>query len=521
MSIPRLIIAGLSGDSGKTLVSLSVVTALRRRGFSVSVFKKGPDYIDSAWLSWAGDIPCRNLDTHMVGSDDILRTFTNNTDQFDIAIVEGNRGLFDGGDALGTHSTASLAKLLEIPVILVVNCSKTTRTLAAIINGCNAFDPDLKIAGVVLNQVAGKRHETVITESIAKCCDVPVLGAIPRQRDDAGLIPGRHLGLITPSEFESNADLEIRLAEIADKHIDIDRLVETARSAGSLQVSSVKHTAKKHAAVKVGYFRDTVFTFYYPENLEELKAHGAELVPVSSLDDTSLPDLDALYIGGGFPEVHAERLASNQSLMNSVRKASKAGLPIYAECGGLIYLSKSIAFEGKSYPMAGVFNVELRMDSKPVGHGYSLIRVDRPCPFFPTGIEIRGHEFHYSGPITNIDQTTTCMAVEKGVGLGNGRDGLLENNTLASYTHIHALGITSWATSMVASARDFQEARSGAAMQSTKTNAHSDITAEPLVPVKTLTGRIDRDSNLVAWCRDIGPGMSSRIGEIAPVTDLQ
>jgi cobyrinic acid a,c-diamide synthase len=238
--------------------------------------------------------------------------------------------------------------------------------------------------------------------------------------------------------------------------LDADRLIECARSASPLELTNGTTVEGSVGQVRVGYFRDSVFTFYYPENLEALEAQGAELVPVSSLHDAFLPEIDALYIGGGFPEVHAERLARNRPLMESVRRASERGLPVYAECGGLIYLSRSVTFQGNSYPMAGVFDVALDVHSVPVGHGYSLIRVDRPCPFFPMGTEIRGHEFHYSGATERLSESTGCMAVVEGVGLGNGRDGLLKNNTLASYTHLHALGVRGWAGSMISCAARYR-----------------------------------------------------------------
>lgn len=457
MNVPRLVIAGLSGDSGKTLVSLTLVAALRQRGLTVATFKKGPDYIDAAWLSWASGNPCRNLDTFMADAPAVAGAFARNAALSDIAIIEGNRGLFDGSNASGTHSTASLARQLFAPVVLVVNCTKTTRTIAALISGCLTFEPEINIAGVVLNQVAGKRHESVIRESITQYCGVPVLGAIPRHGSDAGLIPGRHLGLVTPAEFEDGERLTARLQAIGAEYLDLDGLIDVARGASPLPAVDVTAPAKSGDAVRAGYFKDAVFTFYYPENLEALESSGAELVPVSSLEDTRLPALDALYIGGGFPEVHAERLVQNRTMMQSVRCASESGLPIYAECGGLIYLARSITCQDKRYDMAGVFDVDLRLDAKPVGHGYAQVRVDRPCPFFANGTELRGHEFHYSGTVTPPGMNQTCMAVDRGFGLGNQRDGLVKNNTMACYMHLHALGNTAWAEAVMREARDYRK----------------------------------------------------------------
>jgi len=474
MNVPRLVIAGLSGDSGKTLVSLSLVAALRQRGLTVSAFKKGPDYIDAAWLSWVAGKPCRNLDTFMTDATTVADSFAVSAAESDIAIVEGNRGLFDGSNASGTHSTSSLAQLLGAPVVLVVNCTKATRTVAALVSGCKTFEPDLKIAGVILNQVAGKRHESVIRESIEQYCGVPVLGAIPRHGSDAGLIPGRHLGLVTPAEFADGTQLADRLRTIGNDYLDIDGLLNAARDASPLSSRERPYTTNSGAAVRIGYFRDAVFTFYYPENLEALEAQGAELVPVSSLEDTRLPELDALYIGGGFPEVHAERLVQNRTMMDSVRRTSENGLPIYAECGGLIYLSRSITLDGRRYAMAGVFDTDLRLDAKPVGHGYAQVRIDGTCPFFSVGTEMRGHEFHYSGTATPPDINQTCMAVDRGFGLGNGRDGLVKNNTLACYLHLHALGHTVWAAGIVQAAHAYH-ARSKANNLKTQNSQANDI----------------------------------------------
>jgi cobyrinic acid a,c-diamide synthase len=458
-SLSRLVIAGLSGDSGKTIASLSFLTALKRKGLSVAVFKKGPDYIDPAWLSMAAQAVCRNLDTYMVDPDVVFQTFVQNADGSDISVIEGNRGLFDSKDLSGTHSTAELAKLLEAPVVLVINAAKVTRTVAAIIKGCLAFDPDVNIAGVILNRVAGQRHLRVLSESIEKYSGLPVLGAIPHLGGDSALIPGRHLGLITPSEHEFGADLQAKLSEIAEKHLDVDGIIKIARTAGSISCAAPEASRSAPGKVKIGYFKDSVFTFYYPENLEALEANGTRLVPISSLADGSLPGVDALYIGGGFPETHAEQLVRNGAMMESVKKAAIDGLPIYAECGGLIYLARSVRCNDNVYPMTGLFPLDLVMHPKPVGHGYTLVRVDARNPFYPVGASIRGHEFHYSGPTGSVKGVESCMKVVSGFGVGDARDGLVCGNTLACYTHIHAGGVEDWASSVVSRAAEYAAKR--------------------------------------------------------------
>ncbi len=458
---PRFVIAGLSGDSGKTIVSLGLVTALRHRDLRPVAFKKGPDYIDAAWLGLLSGRPCRNLDTYLVAADAVLRSFVSHAQEFDLAIIEGNRGLFDGKDLSGSHSTAGLARLLRAPVVLVVDVTKATRTVAALIKGCQVFEADLNLAGVILNKVATPRHERIIAESIKQYCRIPVLGAIPKLGPDAELLPGRHLGLIPPTEFSPRDVIAEHLIEIAEQYLDLDRITEIARSAPELPEFMAEPVSSAEARVRVGYFADSVFTFYYPENLEALQRCGATLAPISSLTDSALPEVDALYIGGGFPETHAERLAGNRSLMASVKDASVRGLPIYAECGGLIYLCRSLEWQGATYPMSGVFPIDLRMHARPAGHGYTLAEIDAENPYFELGAVIKGHEFHYSGVAGSSDVPIGCMNMLTGTGLGNKRDGLVAGATMACYTHIHADGTREWAPAMIDLAERFARRRQG------------------------------------------------------------
>jgi cobyrinic acid a,c-diamide synthase len=406
----------------------------------------------------------------MVDPEVVVRSFVTHAGESDISVIEGNRGIFDGRDVSGTHSTARLAKLLRAPVVLVVDAAKTTRTVAAIVKGCVDFDPDLNIAGVILNRVAGERHRKVLSDSIGRYSGLPVLGAIPNLGDDSALIPGRHLGLITPSEYEGDGVLQSRLREIAEESLDIDGIVEVARRGGSISCAPADSPRANPVSVKIGYFKDSVFTFYYPENLEALEANGAQLVPVSSLAEWRLPEVDALYIGGGFPETHAERLVRNRSLMMAVKEQALEGLPIYAECGGLIYLARSLRCDDILYPMAGLFPIDLSMQPKPVGHGYTSVRVDAPNPFYPVGASFRGHEFHYSGPADGPQGAESCMEVESGVGVGGARDGLVRFNTLACYTHVHASGVESWASGVVSRAGEHALRRRNRRTESNGTN---------------------------------------------------
>ena len=453
--MPRLVVAGLSGESGKTLVTLALALEARRRGMPVQAFKKGPDYIDAAWLSWASSKPARNLDTYLMGFETVRRSFAPHGTPAGVNLIEGNRGLYDGFDARGTHSTAELAKTLLAPVVLVIDATKVTRTVAAMALGCQRLDPEVWIAGVVLNQVAGARHERVIREAIESACGIPVLGAIPRAPDGA-LLSTRHLGLVTPREYSGHEDLAQNLMERVAQYLDFDRLLQTARTAPPVATDAEvpAERPQEGSGLTIGYLNDSAFSFYYPENLEALEAAGARLAAVSALHAAALPDdLDALYIGGGFPETHAQALSENAGFLASVRRAASNGLAIYAECGGLMLLAQALTWRGCRYPMAGVLPFEVEMCAAPQGHGYSELLVDTPNPFFPVGARLRGHEFHYSRMVAGGAAAPTAAAVVRGAGLAAWRDGVLVNNVWAAYTHLHALGTPDWARGILGAAR--------------------------------------------------------------------
>lgn len=467
--VASLVVAGLSGDAGKTLVSLAITLALRERGLDVRPFKKGPDYIDAAWLSWAAGRPARNLDTWMAGFDVACAAFSGHATPVGMNLVEGNRGLFDGVDPAGTHSTAELAKALAAPVVLVLDARKATTTLAATVLGCQAFDPALRIGGVVLNRVAGSRHEGVCRQAIEAKCGVPVLGVIPRLPADVGL-PGRHLGLVTPAEHPAVDALRGQALETARRYLDLDALLAIAASAApgagaplqSERAGAVAVGAQGER-VRVGVVRDSAFSFYYPENLEALEDAGAVLVAVSSLTDDALPaDLDALYIGGGFPETHAPRIAANRQLLQAIRDAAARQLPVYAECGGLMLLAQGLTFRGTRHAMAGVLAFDVEVGERPQGHGYTALLVDGDNPFFRLGTTLRGHEFHYSRPVpvgARLEASASCRtacAVRRGTGCGDGRDGVIVHNVFAAYTHLHALATPEWAPGVVAAARRYR-----------------------------------------------------------------
>ncbi|MEX1308968.1 MAG: cobyrinate a,c-diamide synthase [Candidatus Sulfomarinibacteraceae bacterium] len=449
LQTPRLVIAGMSGDGGKTLVSLGLGRALTNRGRTVQAFKKGPDYIDAAWLTAATGRPCRNLDPYLMEDSAIGRAVAAGRGA-DFYLVEGNRGLFDGVDASGSHSTATLAKLLGAPVVLVVNVTKTTRTAAAAVLGCKLLDPDLDLAGVILNRVGTSRQERVIREAVETATGVEVIGAIPRLRGEDPL-PDRHLGLVTAAEHPRRDQAIARAAAVVTEFVDLDRVESVASRAHdvSLDVADIRPGRTR---VTVGYFSDPAFSFYYPENLETLEAAGARLVAVSPSADPALPDVDALYIGGGFPEVHASSLVENRAFADSVKARVAGGMPVYAECGGLMYLARELRVNGVAHPMAGVLDLVVEHTGRPQGHGYETVVIDRPNAFFPEGSELKGHEFHYSKIVSGSDLSRTVCAVSRGTGTGESRDGIVVGSVWASYLHVHASATPDWAAGFLAAA---------------------------------------------------------------------
>jgi cobyrinic acid a,c-diamide synthase len=455
-SFPRFVVAGLSGGSGKTLASLALLLTAVRRGIPARGFKKGPDYIDSAWLGWACGREVHNLDSYLMGFERAGESFRTHASETGLNVVEGNRGLYDGLDACGTHSTAELAKALHAPVLLVVNAAKITRTAAALVLGCQKLDPGVWIAGVILNQVSAPRHERTLRDAIESACQIPVLGAIPRA-EDSQLLPMRHLGLVTPEEHPNPQALVESLLALVYGRLDWDRILAIAGQAPALPLpESGRAAAPSAPGVRIGYVRDSAFTFYYPENLDALRAEGAELVPVSALSAAALPEgLDALYIGGGFPETHVERLSSNLSLLASVRRAAESGLPMYAECGGLMFLARGIVWQGRRYPMAGALPFDVEVCAKPQGHGYAELLVDAPNPFFPEGQRLKGHEFHYSKVVPAGEPVRLACAVLRGAGCLDGRDAVTVGGVWASFTHVHALSVPAWAPGLVGAARRF------------------------------------------------------------------
>ena len=466
MGLPGIVIAALKGGSGKTILSVGIAAALRARGRAVAPFKKGPDYIDAGWLALAAGRPCYNLDTFFIPPNCVRHSFTTRMRPGELAVIEGNRGLYDGIDDAGSTSTAELAKCLDLPVLLCIDCTKSTRTMAAVVGGCCQFDRDVRIRGIVLNRVAGKRHEGVLRRNIERYCRIPVIGAIPKL--DSGKFPERHMGLVPTAEHRWAAQSVAAAAEMAERYIDLAAVVgimaEGTQGPPPLPETPCETTVAVDTAGKrprIAVVQDSAFQFYYPENFEAITAAGAEIVTTSPLRDGQLPaGIDALYIGGGFPETHARALAGNTAYRRQIRRLAEQGLPIYAECGGLMYLGETLVLKENRYPMCGVLPIVFGFSRRPQGHGYTVVKVDRPNPYFEVGVELRGHEFHYSRVLqSRNDAYESVFRMRRGSGFADGRDGLCRHRVLATYTHLHALGAPAWAQALVRQAAIYRQER--------------------------------------------------------------
>jgi cobyrinic acid a,c-diamide synthase len=460
----RVVIGALRGGSGKTLLTTGLLAACRARGISVAPFKKGPDYIDPAWLTHAAGRACRALDPHLMTEAALLAAVREHGDA-DLVVIEGNHGLMDGIGAADAGSTAALARLLAAPVIVLVDASRATRTIAAMVLGCQLLDPELQVAGVILNRVGARRHEASIRAAVEEICGVPVLGSIPRLPDLD--LPERHLGLVTPAEHREATAVVERARAIVEAHVDVDRVRHIAAAAPPLPAvggttvpplpamgadAGSPGAATPGEPARIGVVRDRAFTFYYVENLEALERLGAELVWIDALTDERLPALDVLYIGGGYPETHARALAANGALRADIRARAAAGLPVIAECGGLIYLGEAYVVDGIAYPMAGVFPVIWELGDRPAGHGYTAVEVAGDNAFFPRGTTLAGHEFRYSRPRVT-GPLAYAFRMARGHGFDGEHDGLVAGNVLASFCHFHAGGAPEWAGAVVRAAR--------------------------------------------------------------------
>jgi cobyrinic acid a,c-diamide synthase len=445
------LIAGTASGVGKTTVTLAITAALRRRGLTVQAFKGGPDFLDTGHHSRITGRAARNLDTWMLSAEANREVLHNASLDADILLVEGMMGLFDGKDgATESGSSAEIAKLLKLPVVLVLDSSKTARSIAAVVLGFELFDPELSLAGVILNRVASERHFRMLEAAIKSACKTPVLGWLPR--DSAIGIPERHLGLQTAEEGELGEALEHRidvLAGLAETRLHLRDLMELQCG---LKIDSRPSQTRSQASeqVRIGVARDLAFSFYYEDNLDLLRHHGSTLVPFSPIRDGSLPaDLDALYLAGGYPELHASAISKNSTMLSAIRDFAASGRPIYAECGGMIFLSRQLTTrDGTTYPMADVLPFDIDMTEKLIDFGYVVVELTDDCLIGNAGTVVRGHSFHYSR-IANDHNVTSNYRVQYSLSGRTQQEGYRVGNVLASYVHLHFRAGTSITRSFV------------------------------------------------------------------------
>ena len=442
-ALPRFMISAAHKSSGKTVVSAGLARALTDNGRTVGTFKKGPDYIDPLWLSTASRRSCYNLDFNSMTHDEIVSSFGTRASS-DINLIEANKGLFDGIAVDGSDSNAALAKLLKTPVILVIDTVGMTRGVAPLLQGYAGFDPDVQIAGVILNRTGGPRHETKLRQSVETYTDLPVLGAIRRSADM--IIDERHLGLITPAENPETENWLDLVAELVSEQVDLGAIASVAKSAPSFpEVRQAVPASANAKGLKIGIARDGAFGFYYAQDLEAFESAGATLVPIDLMQAQSLPDIDGLFIGGGYPETHMKALEANVSLREELKISLENGLPCYAECGGLMYLCRSIQWDGESADAVGFFDADAVMHKKPQGRGYARFRRKDNHPWGASDTEMQAHEFHYAR-IANSSDTEFCRTVTRGFGTDGKQDGLRKANTLAGFIHLKHTSSTPWVT---------------------------------------------------------------------------
>ena len=430
-------------SSGKTTLAIGLCAALRARGLTVQPFKKGPDYIDPMWLSRASGRACRNLDFYLMGHGEIRDNFELHARDADVALVEGNKGLYDGLHLDGSNSNAALAKLLNIPVVLVLDTRGTIRGVAPLLLGYQAFDKDIRIAGVILNQVGGERHESKLRAVVEEYTDIPVLGAV--QHDPAMNIEERHLGLM-PSNESGQAQGQIAaIAEKIGSQVDLDKLLGCTES-GVVPAAPATAAPAGPSRFRIGLAQDRAFGFYYADDLDAMKAGGAEIVPIDTLRDARLPEqLDGLVIGGGFPEMFMPELEANAGLRQDIQQAIDSGLPVYAECGGLMYLARSMQWKDRPYQMVGVIPGDIRMHEKPMGRGYVRLKETGSGPWQESPVDdIAAHEFHYSSLDNLPADLNYAFEVKRGHGVDGRHDGIVHKNLLASYTHLRSTRNFSW-----------------------------------------------------------------------------
>jgi cobyrinic acid a,c-diamide synthase len=433
--VKGMLISGTASGVGKTTVALAVMAGLRRRGVTVQPFKCGPDFLDTGHHTRICGRTARNLDTWMLSAEANQSILRNAARDADVIVAEGMMGLFDGKSGCSEiGSSAEIAKLLQLPVVLVVDAAKSARSVAAVVLGFEMFDAELRLAGVILNRVASEPHFKMLRDAIESSCETKILGWLPQE--PMITIPERHLGLQGAAEQTADGQSDT-LASLAERYLDLDRLLELECT---LEIAESGHTRDINLpgdSVRIGVPSDRAFSFYYEDNLDMLRELGAEIVPFSPLNDASLPsDLDALYLGGGYPELHAKQLSDNRQMLEEVCAFAASGRPVYAECGGMLYLSESLSVANGTYAMAGVLPLAMQMTGKLIQFGYVTVELTEDCLLGCKGMVVRGHSFHYSR-IASHGEVRTSYHVRYSMSGKEEMEGFRNGNVLGSYIHLH------------------------------------------------------------------------------------
>ena len=440
-------------SSGKTIISLGLCRAISNLNSKVQSFKKGPDYIDPIWLAKATHQPCYNLDFFNMSSEEILDLY-NNHSATDVSIVEGNKGLFDGMSVDGGDANADLAKLLNLPVILVIDTNGMTRGIAPLLQGYQNFDHGVNIQGVILNKVGGDRHESKLINAIEHYTDLKVYGSVQRNKELD--IDERHLGLM-PANEDDKSEIKInRISEIIADSINIKKILsDTPKNI----ISQSKPRESIPSSLTIAIPKDVAFGFYYQDDLDLFEELGAKISYFDAIRDSKLPECDGLFIGGGFPEMSLKELSSNKSLLTDIQNKINAGLPAYAECGGLMYLTNNIEYLDRSFPMVGVINANTVMTQRPVGRGYVEIEPTDSHPWKDVSRKISAHEFHYSRLENIATDYEYAYNVLRGVGINNKKDGIITKNLLATYSHLRSVGGNLWVQQFIEFIKTLKEKR--------------------------------------------------------------
>lgn len=442
MRVPRLVVAGATSGVGKTSITSAIIYGIKKQGYSVQPFKVGPDYIDPSYLSAISGKDTKNLDVWLMGENELVHSFVKNSTS-DISVIEGVMGYYDGfGGKTNYASTHHVASLLKSPTILILDASKAARSIAATALGFAKFHRNSRIAGIILNKIGSKKHENMCKQALANL-KVPILGSILKNSES---LDSRHLGLIPVKEQRSLQNKIRKISREISDSLDIDKIIQICKNVPELPTVRSKKLKKPTATVAVAL--DSSFNFYYHDNLEALRREGARLKFFSPVADKKIPRCDLIYIGGGFPEVLGQSLERNRTMRNLIKKYAEEGMPIYAECGGLMYLTKSIDFGNKKYKMVGLFDAETQM-TKKMTLNYTEGRITSNC-LISTPRKFRAHEFHYS-KIRNLPRDVKLVyELKVGEGISGRRDALFEYNTLASYCHLY-FDSAKYATKLVSS----------------------------------------------------------------------